>query len=348
VQQLSGNFKVSYKADRALFQNLWVKSWLAIFIVSMILAPFFVSRYQLSILNEIGIVVIGALGLNLLTGYTGQISLCHGAFVGIGAYTAALLASKLGVPFLISLPLSGLMAALLGMVVGIPSLRLKGLYLALGTLAFGFIVEYILFHWDLIQGDMGMAVPKISFGTFTVRTERQFYFLIMTAATIAVIFAKNIARTKIGRCFVAIRDRDIAAEAMGIPLAKYKVMAFAISAFYAGIAGCIMAYYQKWIVPGSFDLSLSIAYIAMIIMGGLGTILGSILGAILITGIPHGIVYFTDVFKESCPAISGLIVDFKLGIFGLIIVLTLLFEPRGLVGIYQRIKVYWKTWPFKY
>jgi len=345
---LGGNFKVSYKADMALFQNLWVKYWLVIFIVIMILAPFYVSRYQLSILNEIGIAVIGALGLNLLTGYTGQISLGHGAFVGIGAYTTALLTSKLGLPFLISLPLSGLMAAMLGMIVGIPSLRLKGLYLALGTLAFGFIVEYILYHWNLTQGDMGMAVPKISFGGFTIRTERQFYFLIMAAAAIAAIFAKNIARTKIGRCFVAIRDRDIAAEAMGIPLAKYKVMAFAISAFYAGVAGCLMAHYQKWIVPGSFDLSLSIAYIAMIIMGGLGTILGSILGAILITGIPHGIIYLTDVFKESYPALSGLIVDFKLGIFGLIIVLTLLFEPRGLFGIYQRIKVYWKTWPFKY
>lgn len=345
---MGGNFKVSYKADMALFQNLWVKYWLVIFIVIMILAPFYVSRYQLSILNEIGIAVIGALGLNLLTGYTGQISIGHGAFVGIGAYTTALLTSKLGLPFLISLPLSGLMAAMLGMIVGIPSLRLKGLYLALGTLAFGFIVEYILYHWNLTQGDMGMAVPKISFGGFTIRTERQFYFLIMAAAAIAAIFAKNIARTKIGRCFVAIRDRDIAAEAMGIPLAKYKVMAFAISAFYAGVAGCLMAHYQKWIVPGSFDLSLSIAYIAMIIMGGLGTILGSILGAILITGIPHGIIYLTDVFKESYPALSGLIVDFKLGIFGLIIVLTLLFEPRGLFGIYQRIKVYWKTWPFKY
>ena len=345
---MGGNFKVSYKADMALFQNLWVKYWLVIFIVIMILAPFYVSRYQLSILNEIGIAVIGALGLNLLTGYTGQISIGHGAFVGIGAYTTALLTSKLGLPFLISLPLSGLMAAMLGMIVGIPSLRLKGLYLALGTLAFGFIVEYILYHWNLTQGDMGMAVPKISFGGFTIRTERQFYFLIRAAAAIAAIFAKNIARTKIGRCFVAIRDRDIAAEAMGIPLAKYKVMAFAISAFYAGVAGCLMAHYQKWIVPGSFDLSLSIAYIAMIIMGGLGTILGSILGAILITGIPHGIIYLTDVFKESYPALSGLIVDFKLGIFGLIIVLTLLFEPRGLFGIYQRIKVYWKTWPFKY
>ncbi|PKN04573.1 MAG: branched-chain amino acid ABC transporter permease [Deltaproteobacteria bacterium HGW-Deltaproteobacteria-9] len=342
------NFKVSYREDTALFQNLWVKSWLVILIVAMLVLPFLLSRYQLSILIEMGIAVIGALGLNLLIGYTGQISLGHGAFVAIGAYTSGLLAGTLGVPFLISLPLSGMMAALLSLIVGIPSLRLKGLYLALGTLAFGFIIEYILFHWELTRGDTGMAVPKIGMEGFYIETERQFFFLIMFFAVIAAFVAKNIARTKIGRSFVAIRDRDIAAEAMGISLSKYKIMAFAIAAFYAGVAGSLMAYYQKWIVPGNFDITLSIAYIAMIVLGGMGTVLGSILGAIMITGIPHAIVYLTDAFRGTYPNLSNLIVDLKLGIFGLVIVLTLLFEPQGLVGIYRRIKIYWKTWPFKY
>jgi len=342
------NFKVSYREDMALFQNLWVKVWLGILIVLMMVSPFFLSRYQLSILNEMGIATIGAIGLNLLVGYTGQISLGHGAFLAIGAYTSALLTGKLGVPFFVSLPLSGLMAAGLGMIIGIPSLRLKGLYLALGTLAFSFVVEYVLFHWDLTQGDLGMRVKKIGLGDFVIKTEGQYFYLIMTFAALATICAKNLIRTKIGRNFIAIRDRDIAAEAMGISLAKYKVMAFAVSSFYAGAAGCLMAHYNKWIVPGSFDISLSIAYIAMIIMGGLGTIMGSILGAILITGIPYGIVYLVDLFKDSYPALSGLIVDLKLGIFGLIIVVTLLFEPQGLFGIYKRAKVYWKTWPYKF
>ena len=342
------NFKVSYREDIALFQTLWVKVWLGILILLLLIAPYLLSRYQLSILIEMGIAVIGALGLNLLTGYTGQISLGHGAFLAIGAYTSGLLTGKLGLPFFLSLPLSGLMAAGLGLIVGIPSLRLKGLYLALGTLAFGFIVEYIIFHWDLTQGDMGMAVKRVRLGDFTIKTEKAYFYFVMIFAAGAAICAKNLVRSKIGRCFVAIRDRDIAAEAMGIPLAKYKIMAFGISAFYAGIAGCLMAHYQRWIVPGSFDISLSIAYIAMIILGGLGTILGSVLGAILITGIPHWITSLTDVFKESYPALSGLIVDFKLGIFGLIIVLTLLFEPQGLFGIYRRVKLYWKTWPYKY
>jgi branched-chain amino acid transport system permease protein len=332
----------------ALFQNLWIKVWLLILIILMSVSPLLLNRYQLSILNEMGIATIGALGLNLLIGYTGQISLGHGAFLAIGAYTSALLTGKLGIPFFLSLPLSGLMAAALGMIVGIPSLRLKGLYLALGTLAFSFIVEYILFHWDLTQGDLGMAVKRIGIGDFVIKTERQYFYIIMAFAALAVLSAKNLVRTKIGRSFIAIRDRDIAAEAMGISLAKYKIMAFAISSFYGGIAGCLFAHYNKWIVPGSFGISLSIAYIAMIIMGGLGTILGSVLGAILITGIPHGIVYVVDLLKGSYPTLSGFIVDFKLGIFGLVIVFTLLFEPQGLFGIYRRIKVYWKTWPYKY
>lgn len=341
-------FKVSYTSDMALFQTLWLKVWLGVSIMSMIFIPLFLTRYQLSVLNEMGIAVIGALGLNLLIGFTGQISLGHGAFVAIGAYTSALLTGSLNIPFVLSLPCSGLAAAMLGLLVGIPSLRLKGLYLALGTLAFGYIIEYILFHWDLTQGDMGMGVKRVSFGQIYIRTERAYFYLIAAVAVLSVICAKNIARTKIGRCFVAIRDRDMAAEAMGIPLAKYKIMAFAISAFYAGVAGCLLAHYQQWIVPGSFNISLSIAYIAMIVLGGLGSLLGSVFGAIIVTGIPHGIIFLTDLFKESYPALSGLIVDIKLGIFGLIIVLTLLVEPKGMVGIYNRIKVYFKTWPYKY
>jgi branched-chain amino acid transport system permease protein len=342
------NYKVNYREDTALLQNLWVKTWLGIFIAAMLLVPLVLSRYELSILIEMGIAVIGALGLNLLIGFTGQISLGQGAFVAIGAYTSGLLAGTVGLPFLITLPLSGLMAALLSLIVGVPSLRLKGLYLALGTLAFGFIVEYVIFHWDLTRGDLGMAVPKIGMAGFLIETERHFFYLIMFFAAVATLAAKNIARTKIGRSFVAIRDRDTAAEAMGISLTKYKIMAFAVCAFYAGVAGSLMAYYQKWIVPGNFDVSLSVAYIAMIVLGGVGTVLGSILGAILITGIPHGIVYLTDSLRSSYPNLSNLVVDLKLGIFGLIIVLTLLFEPQGLVGIYRRVKIYWKTWPFKY
>ncbi|MFH1114968.1 MAG: branched-chain amino acid ABC transporter permease [Pseudomonadota bacterium] len=345
---MGSTFRTGYKQDMALLQSWWVKIWLGIFAALLIVCPLFLSRYQLSILNEMGIAVIGALGLNLLVGYTGQISLGHGAFIAIGSYTTALAGQKLGLPFVLTLPLSGIMASLLGMIVGVPALRLKGLYLALGTLAFGFIVEYVLFHWDLTQGDMGMPIDRISIGGYVIATEKQHFYFITAMAALLTLCAKNIVRSKIGRCFIAIRDRDIAAEAMGIPLAKYKVMAFGISSFYAGVAGALLAHYQKWIVPGSFDLSMSIAYIAMIILGGLGSVLGSILGAILITGIPHGIVYATDMVRDSYPTLGGLIVDLKLGIFGLIVVSALLFEPQGLAGIYRRAKLYWKTWPFKY
>ncbi|MEI9475947.1 MAG: branched-chain amino acid ABC transporter permease [Deltaproteobacteria bacterium] len=345
---MSVALRTSYKDELALFQTMWIKTWLGILIGLLIFCPFILTRYQLSIINEMQIAVVGALGLNLLIGYTGQISLSHGAFLAIGAYTTALLTGNLNLPFLVSLPLSGIMAAVLGMIVGIPALRLKGLYLALGTLAFGFIVDYVLFHWDLTKGDVGMSVKRVSIGYLQIRTEAEYFYFITLISALAIIVAKNIVRSKIGRSFIAIRDRDIAAEAMGIPLAKYKIMAFGLSSFYAGIAGCLMAHYQKWIVPGSFDLSISIAYIAMIVLGGMGTILGSVLGAVFITGIPHGIIHVTDLLKHSYPAVTGLIVDFKLGIFSLIVVLALLFEPQGLAGIYKRIKVYWTTWPFKY
>lgn len=345
---MSRNFKVSYSEDAALLQNTWQKSWLGILILAIIIIPPFLTRYQLSILNEIGIAVIGALGLNIIIGYTGQLSLAHGAFVAIGAYTTALLTGELGFPFIVSFPLSGLVAAALGLIIGIPALRLKGLYLALGTLAFGFIIEYILQHWDLTHGDMGMGVKNISIWKLTIKSQLQYFYFFTALAFLAVLITKNIVRSKIGRSFIAIRDRDIAAEAMGISLVKFKITAFALSSFYAGISGCLMAHYYRWIVPGNFNISLTISVIAMIIVGGLGTVLGAVLGAVLITGIPYIIVYIVDLLKDSYPALSGVIVDFKLGIFGLVIIGTLLLEPKGLFGIYQRVKVYWKTWPFKH
>ena len=343
---MSRKFKVSYREDMALLQNRWQKTWLAILVLALIFIPLFLSRYQLSILNEISIALIGALGLNLLIGYTGQLSLAHGAFVAIGAYSSGLITGKLGMPFLVSLPLSGLIAAGLGLIIGIPSLRLKGLYLALGTLAFGFVIDYILQHWDLTQGDLGMGVNQISFGKWTIKSQLHYFYFFAAIAFISVLVTNNFVRSKIGRSFIAIRDRDVAAEAMGIPIAKYKIIAFSLSAFYAGMAGCLTAHFNRWIVPSSFDISLTISAIAIIIVGGLGTVLGTVLGAILITGIPHIIVYIVDIFQDSYPALSGLVVEFKLGIFGLVIIGTLLFEPRGLYGVYQRIKVYWKTWPF--
>ena len=345
---MGSKFKVTYKEDMALFQNRWVKVWCVIFILLLIAFPFFLSRYPLSILIEMNIAVIGAIGLGLLSGYAGQISMGHGAFLAIGAYASALITGKLGVPFIISLPLSGLFAALIGMIVGIPSLRLKGLYLALATVAFHLIVEYILHHWDLTQGDMGMAVEGAAVGGYQIATEQQYFYLTMIIAVLAVLSAKNIVRSKFGRSFMAIRDRDIAAVSLGIDLAKYKVIAFGVASFYAGVAGCLTAHYQKWIVPGGFDLFLSLAYIAMIIIGGVGTILGCVFGAVLITGIPHVLVYIIDFMKAIYPGAGEVIMDIKAGIFGAIIVLILLFQPEGLFGIYRRTKIYWKTWPFKY
>jgi len=345
---MNRNFKVSYREDIALLQTKWHSLWLTILVLCLLMIPPFLSRYQLSILNEISIALIGALGLNLIIGFTGQLSLAHAAFVSIGAYSSALITGNLGLPFLVSLPISGLVAAALGLIVGIPSLRLKHLYLALGTMAFAMIVEYVLQHWDLTHGDLGMAAKPIIIGGWTTNSQLEYFYFLGGLAFIAVLVTKNIVRSKIGRSFIAIRDRDTAAEAMGIPTARYKLLAFTLSAFYAGMSGCLYAHFNRWIVPSSFDIGLTISGFAIIIVGGLGTVLGTVLGAVLITGIPHLIVYLVDVIKDVYPALSGLVIQIKLGIFGLVIIATLLFEPMGLVGIYQRMKVYWKTWPFKY
>jgi len=196
------------------------------------------SPYLLYILNTIGILAIAAVGLNILVGYTGQISLGHGAFFGVGAYAAAILATRLGVPFYVSIPAAGIITALVGMIFGIPSGRLKGLYLTIATLAGQIIIEYVLIQWEsLTKGTMGITLPAPQIGNWTIAGDRAFFFFIFVCLVMTTWFAVNIMRSKYGRAFIAIRDNDRAAEGMGIPIFKYKLLSFAISSFYAGFAG---------------------------------------------------------------------------------------------------------------
>ncbi len=232
----------------------------------------------------IGFAIIGAVGLNLLTGFTGQISLGHAAFIGVGGYATAILITRVGIPFWFALPAAGLISAAVGLIIGIPSLRVKGLYLVIATLAAQFILEYVFMHWEsMTRGIRGINVPPPSLGGFVFDTEKSFYFLTLFLVILGVGFARNLVRTKWGRAFVAIRDRDLAAEIMGINLFRYKLVAFGLSSFYAGIAGGLWANFMKVVTPEHFPFSLSIQYLAMIIVGGLGSVLGSIMGAIFMT-----------------------------------------------------------------
>jgi branched-chain amino acid transport system permease protein len=314
--------------------------------------PALASEYALSVLNLVGIASIGAIGLNLLVGFAGQISLGQGGFMAIGAYTAALFALRLDAPVWVALPAAGVTTAAVGCLFGIPSLRVKGLYLATATLAAQFIIEWNLLHsgWLTGQGAQGaLVIEPAAIGPWVLETERRKYFLIMAVALVAAIVARNIARTYLGRAFVAIRDQDVAAETMGVNIFRYKLLAFAVSSCYAGVTGAIWAYYTQVVSYEHFQINTSIDYLAMIIIGGLGSVPGSILGAAFITLMPAGIREGLELMKRL--GLPGTLGNFSYAreiIFGLVIVLFLIFEPEGLYRMWRRVKDYFRLWPFAY
>ena len=339
----------TYRQDLRIFPSPAAKVALAVLILVLFCLPFFVGRYFVFVACVCGVSVIGALALNILTGFTGLISMGHAAFMGIGAYTAAILSAKAGFPFVPALLAAGLMAAACGAVVGIPTLRLKGLYLIVTTLAFQFIVEHIIYHWEsLTQSDRGISLPPPDILGIKVDTYESFYYVIVVLAFATALFAKNIAMSRTGRAFVAVRDRDIAAEIIGVHLAKYKILAFIISSFIAGIAGALYANLLGLISPDHFTFNQSILYIAMIIVGGMGTVLGSIIGAIFMVLIPEFINAVSGPIASAYPGFSPRIGAVAVIVYGMVIILFLIFEPEGLYGIWVRIKRYWKPWPYTY
>jgi branched-chain amino acid transport system permease protein len=318
-------------------------------VILVFIFPFFADNYFLDVANQIGVAIIGAIGLNILTGFTGQISIGHAAFLAIGAYASAILTSKVGMSFWISLPLAGVVTALIGMIFGIPSLRLKGLYLAMATFAAHFITEFTINHWEsLTNGTAGILVPPPAIGKFEFDTDQRMYFIIFTIAICVTFSARNLFRTKVGRAFLAIRDRDISAAVMGVNLFKYKLLAFAISSFYAGVAGALMAHHRKIITPENFPIWEAIRYLAMIIIGGLGSILGSVYGAVFMILLDEVLRTLTTILSGIFPNVFGLLASLREGVFGITIILFLIFEPDGLVARWHTIRSYWKLWPFSY
>jgi len=345
----SGNFKTTYKADMQIFQTTWIKVWMIFLFFALFTFPFVSSDYFLYNINRVGIAIIGALGLNILTGCTGIISLAHAALMGIGAYSSALLMNNMSMPFWIACPISAIIAMFIGLIVALPALRLKGFYVAIATMGFAFIIDFIILYWNsLTGGGAGMEVAKPTLGSFTFDSDQKFFFLIFSFVFLGVIFARNLFRTKIGRALVAIRDKDISAEVIGVSLVKYKIIAFLICSCYTGVSGSLYAHYIGYINPDHFSFMISIEYVAMIVVGGLGTIIGSIYGAAFMTLLPEGIRIITEPLGKTYPYINSIFGDLKAIVFGLIIIVTLLFEPDGLYGIWNKIKRYWKAWPFTY
>jgi len=350
----SGVFKTSYAADMALYPlpiAKWaVAAFAGLFIVGV---PLTLGEYYVSILDLILIAVVGALGLNILVGYTGQISIGHGAFMSVGAYTAANLVIHLNAPFWVTIPAGGLMAALIGAIVGIPSLRIKGIYLAIATLAAQLIIEWTINHVPAISGGVqaSIQVPRPSFLGVQLKTQTQLYLFLMAFAVLAIVGTSNLVRSRIGRAFIAVRDQDIAAEIIGISTFRYKLLAFAISSFYAGVTGVLYTYYLGIANYEQFQITVSIDYLAMIIIGGLGSILGSILGAAFVTLLPIVTRWFLESFGGlifSPADLANIIPNLRLILFGGLIIFFLVVEPEGLNRLWRNIRNYFRVWPFSY
>jgi branched-chain amino acid transport system permease protein len=304
-------------------------------VVALGIVPFVAAEYHLSILNLIFIAIVGAIGLNILVGNTGQVSIGHGAFMSVGAYAAANLIVRLGMPWWVAIPAGGLMAAVVGAIVGIPSLRIRGIYLVISTLAAQLIIEWVINHVPAISGgtQASINVPRPTVFGQDLKTQQQFYFFLAGFVVVAIVAALNLGRTRVGRAFIAIRDQDIAAEIMGINITRYKLAAFMISSFYAGVTGVLYTYYLGIANYEQFQLGVSIDYLAMIIIGGLGSVRGAVFGAVFVTLLPIAVRTVLEGLS-SMFGVSAELVQYiphmRLTIFGVLIIVFLVAEPDGL------------------
>ena len=353
-QTESGTFKTSYAADMALFPSSGTRYVvLALLVVFGGVVPLVLQEYYVSIANLILIAIVGAVGLNILVGNTGQVSIGHGAFMSVGAYTAANLIVRWGAPFWVAVPAGGLMAAAVGAVVGIPSLRIRGIYLVIATLAAQMIIEWVINHVPEISGGIqaSIEVPRPRIFGQELKSQQSLYFFMLGFVILAIVGALNLMRSRIGRAFIAIRDQDIAAEIMGINIRRYKVIAFAISSFYAGVAGVLYTYYLGIANYEQFQIGVSIDYLAMIIIGGLGSVLGSVFGAVFVTLLPILCRWALEALGHlfaSANDLLPIIPNLRLAIFGVLIILFLIAESEGLNRLWLRTRAYLRTWPYAF
>ncbi|MCC7151872.1 MAG: branched-chain amino acid ABC transporter permease [Rubrivivax sp.] len=350
--------KRSYYKDLRLFNTLPFGIWLAACILALAAAPWWLGNYLLYVLGYIAINVIVAVGLNVLVGYTGQISLGHAGFFAIGAYATVLL-TQWGLPIPLAWLAGALLAAIFGFLLGLPALRLEGPYLAVITLGFGLVVENILAKAAVFGGATGPGVPPFSLVFIPgFSREQNLYVLIMLAAGISLLLVRNLMRTRVGRAFVAIRDSDVAAACAGVDLTWYKTLAFAVSAFFTGLAGGLFAFHLGQVDPTTFNMMLSFLFLAMVVIGGIGSILGPVLGAVTISLLNLKLKGLKLADFEQIPLAGKGIAQFlgrhfmetgmaniQFIVYGAILVAIMLFEPLGLYGLWIRSKRYWRSWP---
>lgn len=343
----SGTFRESYGQDMAIFGSRLHWGMLLVFLVFLLACPLLFSDRILTIMTMIGIAIISVHGLNILTGYCGQISIGHVGFMAVGAYTSAILTAKLGWSFWPALPCAALSAGIAGLIFGLPSLKIKGFYLIMATIAAHFIIIWFIIQlYSLTGGPDGLAVPKPRIGGFVLSSKASYFYLVMVMACMATVFAVNIGRTRAGRAFVAVRDNDLAAEVMGISLWTYKLQAFFIGCVYAGVAGVLLVHYYAFASVDQFPFMDSVWYLGMLIVGGMGSTTGAILGAVSLKLLDELVTIVGPILSTAVAAQAA--ASLALITRGLVIILFLIFEPRGLAHRWGMIKAYFRLWPFSH
>jgi branched-chain amino acid transport system permease protein len=349
----AGDFRTSYAADTTIFPTVTSRNMAIVGVGLGALVPFFLSQYWLSILIQIGISAIAALGLNVLVGFTGQISIGHAAFFGLGAFTSAYLSNKLPIPVFFAIPLSGVVTALVGLIFGLPAARLKGLYLAIATLAAQYILLDFFSRAEWFSGGSVPAIAKpFSMFGYVVQGDRNYFYVVLVYMVVSFVLVTNLARTRDGRALVAIRDHYLSAEIMGINLTKYRTLSFGISAFFAGVAGALYAHYVQVVSNEGFGVDRSIIFLAMVIIGGLGSVMGTLMGAAFMVLLPESMEWLSAMLRGSAIdqllALKNNIAFLREIAIGLIIIIFLMFEPDGLAHRWRQIKTYWKLYPFSH
>ena len=348
----AGDFRTSYAVDTTVFPTTTSRNMMILGIVLICFAPYVLKEYALSLLIQIGIFGIAALGLNIVVGFTGQISIGHAAFFGFGAFTSAYLSNH-HTPVFFCIPLAGVVTALVGLIFGLPAARLKGLYLAIATLAAQFIILDFFGRAEWFTGGSvpALAEPFSLFGK-VLRGDKQYFYVVLVYLIVCYVLVTNLMRTRDGRALIAVRDHYLSAEIMGINLTKYRTLSFGLAAFFAGIGGALYAHYNQVVSNEGFGIDRSIIFLAMIIIGGLGSVMGTLMGTAFMVLLPESMDWISS-------GLSGSAIDHYLGLknnisflremsIGIIIIVFLIFEPDGLAHRWRQIKAYWKLYPFSH
>jgi branched-chain amino acid transport system permease protein len=352
MERPAGYFDVRYEQDMAIVRTGPQWGVLIGFLILLATLPLFAGSYFLSFMILTGISLIAVVGLNILTGYAGQISIGHQAFVAVGAYTTAVLMDSFHWSFWATLPLAGLAAAGVGVLFGLPSFRLKMLYLAMSTLAAQFIIVAFFNHAfpDYFHAVSGIRVNRPELAGIDFRNNEAFYYVVIVITVLMIFFAKNLVRSRLGRAFVAIRDNDLASEVIGINVPKIKLYAFAIGCFYAGISGALHATYYRSVNPMQFHIDISIWYLGCLIVGGMGTTVGGVFGVLFLRIIKEFTVIVSPILGGMVSPIDAPKIGPALGIisWAAVVILFLIFEPRGLAHTWEVLKARFRHWPFKF